>query len=44
MSMKEDDAPESRRATECMEVELKERHTSKVKLPAVPTMEPREDA
>jgi hypothetical protein len=29
MSMKEDDAPESRRATECMEVELKERHTSK---------------
>jgi hypothetical protein len=43
MSMKEDDALESRRATECMEVELKERHTSEVKLP-VPTMEPREYA
>jgi hypothetical protein len=44
MSMKEDDALESRRATECIEVELKQRHTSKLKLPAISTMEPREDA
>ena len=41
-SMKQEDAPESSRATEWMELELKKRHTSNVKLPDVPAMEPRE--